>query len=327
MVILERNQTNPYFNIAAEEFVLKYLEEDSFTLWRNEPAIIVGRHQNTVAEINQEYVDQHAIPVVRRMTGGGAVFHDLGNICFTFVRDFEGKSRPDFSVFTRPIIDVLQQLGVNARFEGRNDLTIEGHKFSGNANGVWKNRILHHGTLLFKSNVTDLAQSLKVNPIKFEGKSVKSVSSRITNISEHLAQQMEVVDFIKIIEKQMRNLYPKAAYRTFTDKEVLEIEQLADQKYKTREWNYGQSPKYSFNKGIHTERGGNIELHCSVENGRISEIKIFGDYFFIKDTAEFETLMKGCLMEKNELMLKFKELCWQDYFANVSEKELASLFL
>ncbi|PKP15313.1 MAG: lipoate--protein ligase, partial [Bacteroidetes bacterium HGW-Bacteroidetes-22] len=195
MLCIKDSNTDPYFNLAADEYVMKNFKEDCFMLWRNEPSIIVGKHQNTLAEINVDYVKENSIKVVRRITGGGAVFHDLGNLNFTFIRNSEEGAQVDFRKFTQPIIDVLQKIGINAVFEGRNDLTIDGKKFSGNAEHVWKKRTLHHGTLLFSAVITDLSAALKVNPLKFNDKAVKSVRSRVTNISEHLKEKMDVLEF------------------------------------------------------------------------------------------------------------------------------------
>ena len=192
MLCIKDSHTDPYFNIAADEYALKYLEDDCFMLWRNEPSIIVGKHQNTLAEINVDYVMKNNIKVVRRISGGGAVFHDLGNLNFTFVKNAGEDAQGDFRKFTQPILDVLQSMGINAKFEGRNDLTIDGKKFSGNAESIWKNRVLHHGTLLFSAVMTDLSAALKVNPLKFQDKAVKSVRSRVTNISEHLDRKSVV---------------------------------------------------------------------------------------------------------------------------------------
>lgn len=332
MLIIKRPQTTPYFNIAAEEFMLKHMNEDCFSLWRNEPAVIVGRHQNTLAEIDRDYVERNGIPVIRRMTGGGAVFHDLGNVCFTFVRGTrnaqgEQEALPDFRVFTQPILDVLQGMGVDARFEGRNDLTIDGRKFSGNANGVWQDRILHHGTLLFRSNIADMSRCLKVNPLKFEGKAVQSVRSRITNICEHLPEPISVEDFIAAIEAHVQRLFPQAVSRPFTVEEEAGVNELAGTKYETYAWNYGSSPAYAYRRGLHTEKGGNIEVHCQVEAGCIAALKVYGDYFFTKDTGAFEAVMAGCPLQEAALRERLAGLPLQDYFANVSVVEWLRLLL
>ena len=173
MLIIRRHNTDPWFNLATEEFVLKNFDEDTFMLWRNAPSIIVGKHQNTLAEINLDYVKKNNIKVVRRLSGGGAVFHDLGNINFTFIKTGENGNLIDFKKYTEPILEVLLKMGINARFEGRNDLTIEGKKFSGNAEHIWKNRVLHHGTLLFSSHMANLSEALNADPAEIPGQGCK----------------------------------------------------------------------------------------------------------------------------------------------------------
>ena len=200
MLCIFNNSNDAYFNMAVEEYVFTHFSDDIFMLWRNEPAIIVGLFQNSLAEINLDYVKEKNIKVVRRLTGGGAVFHDLQNLNFTFV---ESNSKGNFRTFTQPIIEVLNGIGVDARFEGRNDLMIDGRKFSGNAQCVRNGRMLHHGTLLFDTAMTDMSNALKVNPLKFEDKAVKSVRKRVTNISEHLKSPMTVIQFADLIMKHI----------------------------------------------------------------------------------------------------------------------------
>lgn len=185
MLCIHHHSTDPYFNIATDEYIFKHINEDCFMLWRNDNAIIVGKHQNTLAEINLDYVKEKDIKVVRRLSGGGAVYHDLGNLNFTFTRTSDNEDMVDFRRYTKPILEVLQGLGIDAKFEGRNDLTIEGKKFSGNAEHVFKNKVMHHGTLLFSSEIKDVSGALKVNPLKYQGRGTKSVPKRVTNISNH----------------------------------------------------------------------------------------------------------------------------------------------
>ncbi|MEG1498327.1 MAG: lipoate--protein ligase [Bacteroidales bacterium] len=325
MIILSRKQTNPYFNIAAEEFMLKHLKEDCFALWRNEPCVIVGKHQNTLAEIDDIYIKEHDIPVIRRLSGGGAVFHDLGNICFTFVKNTSQTKAADFTSFIEPILSFLQQLKVDARFEGRNDLTIAGKKFSGNADCLWQGRILHHGTLLYSSQIADMSPCLKVNPLKFEGKAVQSVRSRITNISEHLQQVLPVETFIALLEKYVASISPNADFRTFSNLEIKEIEKLAQEKYNTWKWNYGHSPRYELEKLIHTAKGGNIESHLRVKDGMVVEVQFYGDYFFTLETSELAQKLIGIPHQKEKVMEVLKTQDLDAYFTNVTAEELLSV--
>jgi lipoate-protein ligase A len=294
MLIIKNAVTDPYFNLAAEEYLLKHFDEDIFTLWRNENAIIVGKHQNTLAEINMDYVQDQQVKVVRRLSGGGAVFHDMGNLNFTFISNAPEKEdiKIDFRYYTMPILEVLKTLGINAEFSGRNDLLIDGMKISGNAEHIYqqKKRTLHHGTLLFTSAIADLSAALKVNPLKFQDKAVKSVRSRVTNISSHLQQELSVTGFYDLIIDYMSKKYTNFRFYDYTAEDIAAIEKLADEKYRTWEWNFGYSPKYTFRKMIKSE-GGNIEIYLYVEKGLIEEAKFYGDFFNIEDKEEIENAL------------------------------------
>jgi lipoate-protein ligase A len=320
MICIERKNTNPYFNLAAEEYVLKEFTDDVFMLWRNEPCIIVGKHQNTLAEINLDFVKENNIAVVRRITGGGTVFHDLGNLNFTFIKNGEAEKLINFRKFTLPIIEVLAKLGIEAKFEGRNDLTICGRKFSGNAEHVHKNRVLHHGTLLFSAQLTELSQALKVDLSKFEDKAVKSVRSRVTNISEHLTQTMDVAGFEKMIHDHIAEKYEDFQVIEFTDDDIYKIEQLVEEKYNTWEWNFGYSPKYNFNRKIKTN-GGHIEFNLDVKNGVIRDAKIFGDYFSIKETSEIEDVLIGQAHNHQSIINALEKIDIGLYFKNTTREE------
>ena len=321
MLYIYNKNTNPYFNLAAEEYILKKFQEECFMLWRNEPSIIIGKNQNTLAEINLDYVRQHKIPVVRRLSGGGAVFHDLGNLNFTFIVNEDVSSFSDFKRFTQPIIDVLRKLSINAEFSGRNDITIDGKKISGNAQYYYKNRILHHGTLLFSSSITDLSAALKVRPVKFEDKGVKSVSKRVTNISEHLKEPITIEQFIDLIMNHIREQTGGSEMYEFTQEDIEKIEKLVREKYSTWEWNFGTSPDYKF-KNEKKFAGGTVEVNLNVEKGIIKNVKICGDFFGKYDVSEVENLLKGVKHSEEEIKKVLSNIDINDYLANITVDNL-----
>jgi lipoate---protein ligase len=321
MLIIRRHNTDPWFNLATEEFVLKNFEEDSFMLWRNAPSIIVGKHQNTLAEINLDYVKKNNIKVVRRLSGGGAVFHDLGNINFTFIKKGDNGNLIDFKKYTEPILEVLLKMGINARFEGRNDLTIDGKKFSGNAEHIWKNRVLHHGTLLFSAHMANLSEALNADPLKFQDKAVKSVRSRVTNISEHLKEPMDVMAFAGMIQDHIVDKYPDARFYDLTDEDHAKILDLVATKYGTWDWNFGYSPEYNFKKILRTDNSGTIEFDLDVHDGVIRAVKIFGDYFNKFDTEDIEHALRGVNHEDEAIRIALSAFNIGDYFANLTLDE------
>jgi lipoate-protein ligase A len=284
MLLILRNQTNPYFNIAAEEYVLKHYSEDVFMLWQNEPSVIIGKHQNTLAEINHQYVFQNNIPVIRRISGGGAVFHDLGNINFTFIKTIIGEDLVDFKRFIDPIISVLKKLGIDARQEGHNDIRINGLKCSGNSEHVFKNRVLHHGTILFSSDLDSLGVALRSNEERFSGRAVKSRRSQVTNIISHLPVKILLNDFMKMVYENQFSLGDDTHYYQLTEKDIIEIQNLADQKYKTWNWNFGYSPAYHY---THHYQGLSCEL--DTRGGIINEASIYK----ITTQEHLELLEKG----------------------------------
>lgn len=324
MLCIFDHNTDPAFNLAAEEYVLKNFTDEVFMLWRNANAIIVGKHQNTLSEINSEYVNEKKIKVIRRLSGGGAVFHDLGNLNFTFIMNGEGEKLIDFRKYTLPILEVMQKLDIPARFEGRNDLTIDGRKFSGNAEHIHRNRVLHHGTLLFSSLMSDLTQALNAKPEKFQDKSVKSVRSRVTNISEHLKQPLDVMGFASLIMEHIMEMYPDAKDYSYTDSDITAINNLKEEKYDTWEWNYGYSPVYNYMQSLKTN-GGTVEVSMDVDRGIIKDLKFNGDFFNKRDISELENLLINRKHDLETISDLLNDHAIEEYFIGASKKELLKL--
>ena len=328
MLCILNKSLDPYFNQATEDYFLKNFDENVFMLWQNDNTIVIGKHQNTLAEINEEYVKEKGVSVVRRLTGGGAVYHDLGNLNYTFIMGYgEEGAKVDFKKYNQPIIDVLSQLGVEANFSGRNDILIDGQKFSGNAEHIYhqKQRVLHHGTLLYASEIQDISDALNVNPLKFEGKARKSVKSRVTNISNHLKEDIGVEKFGERVLKHITHLYPDAIPYEINAFDKVAIQKLADEKYSQWHWNYGYSPNYSLKNGIKTS-GGFVEVHFNVEKGMITDLEIFGDFFVNKDLQPLIEDLIGKEHQKEKLLAALQDLKSSDYFNAISEEELVQAF-
>lgn len=323
MLCIHHQSLDPYFNIATDEYIFKHIEEDCFMLWRNDNAIIVGKHQNTLAEINIEYVKKQDIKVVRRLSGGGAVYHDLGNLNFSFTRTGKDGEMVDFRKYTEPILEVLRELGVDAQFEGSNDLTISGRKFSGNAEHVFKNKVLHHGTLLFSSEMKNVGEALRINPLKYSDKAVKSVPKRGTNISEHLKVPIALEEFTNKIMNHIISTHDDCVLYEFSEEDIKAIQRIRDEKYATREWNYGRSPDYSFKKGIRTN-GGTLEMNLDVANAIIKKAKIFGDFFNEKDISEIEAALENIPHDEYEIRTALEEFEVANYFRGFTLDELIS---
>lgn len=325
MLCIYHHSTDPYFNIATDEFIFKHLKEDCFMLWRNDNAIIVGKHQNTMAEINIDYVEEKDIKVVRRLSGGGAVYHDLGNLNFSFTRTGENTEVVDFERYTLPIIEVLNQLGVAAKFEGRNDLTIDGKKFSGNAEHVFKNKVLHHGTILFSSEMKDVSGALKINPLKYKDRAVKSIPKRVTNVSQHLKEPLSLEDFTQKIMNHVLDTFEGAKLYEFTEQDLEHIQKIRDEKYATWEWNFGHSPKYNFLQGARTP-GGTLEVNLHVEKGVIKEARFFGDFFGVRDIKDIEDALQDCKHTKGDVRSVLAQFDLKLYFHKMSPADVISVF-
>ena len=295
--------TDPRINLAIEEYLLKTMdvEKDPFLLFYiNEPSIIIGKNQNTAEEINTDYVDSNGIHVVRRLSGGGAVYHDLGNLNYSFITVDDGNSFRNFRKFTEPVVKALQSLGVNAELSGRNDLMAEGRKVSGNAQFSTRGRMFSHGTLMFDTEVDAVVSALKVNKEKIESKGIKSIRSRVANISEFLKEPMTVTEFRNAILHSIFEGEENVRYYELTDEDWKKIHELSKERYGNWDWNYGKSPKFNI-KHSHRFPVGGIDVRLQVENGIVQDAHIYGDFFGVGDVSEIEQAITRSKYERASL--------------------------
>lgn len=318
--------TDPRINLAIEEYALKNLpnDDDYLLFYINGPSIIIGKNQNTIEEINDEYVKEHNIHVVRRLSGGGAVYHDLGNLNFSFIMTDDGRSFHNFKKFTEPVVAALQSLGVNAELSGRNDIQVGERKISGNAQYFSVGRMFNHGTLLFNSEIENVVSALKVNQVKVQSKATKSIRSRVANISEFLEQPMTIEEFKAYILKSIFAHKEIEEYK-LTAEDWTKIEQLSKSRYQTWEWNYGESPKCNFSQTMRFDIG-TVEAKLNIVNGRISEAKIYGDFFGVRDVAELEQVLTGLPYTREDVEQALNNVELHNYFGNIEAKQLIELF-
>jgi len=325
MLIINRPHTDPYFNLAAEEYFLKNFEEDLFMLWRCEPSVIVGKHQNALAEINIRYVREHNIKVVRRISGGGTVYHDPGNINFTFIRKGEPGTLVDFKRYTQPVLDLLNNLGVHAVSGEHNSLFTKEKKFSGNAEHIFKNRVLHHGTLLYSTDLSKLSQAILPASASYTDKSVKSIRSTVTNIAEYLKTPMLVESFTNLMLEHIKSAFPDTKVINLTTESENEIHKLVRSKYLTWEWNYGYSPSYIFHKHTLTS-SGNIQIEFHVEKGMITHAKIDADFLSLAEMNALECELTGIPHYPEPLMNLASVERLIEYFHSDFEYEFLHVF-
>lgn len=326
MIIIDSPSHNAYFNIASEEYLLqKFPQEEILLFYINAPSIIIGKFQNTLAEINLDYVKENDIKVVRRLSGGGAVYHDLGNLNFSFHTLASEKDFSDFETFTKPVVKLLNSLGVPAKLEGRNDLLVDGKKFSGNAKTIKSKKMIQHGTILINSEMAVLADALKVNPLKFVDKAVKSNRARVTNLIDYLPSETNTASFKQLFIEEIKSSNEKVEVYAFDQQDMEAIEKLVADKYSTWEWNFGFSPDYNFKKANKVPAGF-IEVHLDVHKGIIQEAKIFGDFFASNAIEELESKLVGIKHDQDAIRSLFHTLDIQSYFGKVTVEEVLEIF-
>lgn len=321
-IVSKTNDT--HFNMAMEEYCFKKLtnEEEIFILWINQPSIIIGKHQNAIEEINAEYVRENNICVARRISGGGAVYHDLNNLNYTIISSKPKNESFDFKTFSQPVINVLKKLGVNAEFTGRNDIQIDNKKICGNAQAYFNGRMMHHGCLLFDVDLTVLSKALKVSKDKIESKGIKSVRSRVTNILNELPKKITINQFMNMILEEMKSTNKEFVEYKFTEEQLNEIKKARDEKQSTWEWVYGKAPDYNIRRDTKYPTG-KITVYADVHNSIIKNIKIYGDFFGINDIEDIESLLIGKKYTYKDVLETIKQVDISKYFLGITLEEVA----
>jgi len=320
--------TDPYINLALEEYVLRnFGEKDSFLLFYiNEPSIIVGKNQNSIEEINTEYVEANNIKVVRRLSGGGAVYHDEGNLNFSFITKDDGDSFHNFAKFTEPVVQALNNIGVPAELIGRNDLLVDGRKISGNAQFVTQGRMFSHGTLMFDSEIEHVVSALNVKDEKIKSKGIKSIRSRVANITEYLKEKMTMDEFKERILLSIFDVDDINDVPTYelTDKDWEKVYEISKNRYQKWEWNYGKSP--AFNKqASHKFPSGLLDIRLDVKKGIIENCKIYGDFFGIGEIEDLEKTLIGVRHQREAVIEALQNFDIPHYLGRITKEEFVNL--
>jgi lipoate-protein ligase A len=327
--ISNNNINDPALNLALEEYVLRSLpsDDDYLLFYINEPSIIIGKNQNTVEEINAEYVKDNGIHVVRRLSGGGAVYHDLGNLNFSFIMKDDGKSFHNFKKFTEPVVRALRKLGVEAELTGRNDLQVGERKISGNAQFSTKGKMFSHGTLLFDSEIDNVVSALRANPDKFLSKSTKSIRSRVANISEFLAEPMTIDQFKQSLLAALFEGEADIPFYELNEQDWDHVRTLADERYRSWDWNYGRSPAFNVRQTKRIEGSGTFDVRLQVEAGIITGATIYGDFFGRGDSSELAAKFIGARYETAALSKLLEDVDLAYYCGPVSKEQWLDLML
>lgn len=357
MTYLETHSTNPTYNLAFEEWVLTHLAQGEYLiLWQNDNTVVIGQNQNALEEINAAFVREHGVHVVRRTTGGGAVYHDLGNLNFSFITDYDSEKGTNMSRFTSLVVNALKSLGVEAASSGRNDILVDGKKVSGSAQRIVtvkagqesKQRILYHGTLLFRSDPDMIAGALHADPLKFTSKSTKSVRSRVGNIADYLSDEMNITDFWNALrstlERQQIGAYKESCFceneavQAGAGKHLTEgpemisgrdpaqlinftaIKKLQTEKYESYDWTYGRSPAFSFQKKKRYP-GGTLELRLLIEKGLIQDAVIYGDFLSLSPTDSITDRLKKIPYTKAAVEQALAEIDFGRILGSISREE------
>lgn len=317
---LETGSQDPYYNLAFEETVLRRRTEGEYLiLWQNANTVVVGQNQNTAEEIDPDFVREHHIRVVRRSTGGGAVYHDLGNLNYSFIADAGQAEKLTMERFTRPVVAALRGLGLEAEASGRNDILVEGRKVSGTAQRLLGGRILYHGCLLFDADPSMVAGALRADPEKFSSKSTKSVRSRVGNVRDFLKEDMTLSQFWQYLKTSMAA--GGLTETALTAQELAEAETLKREKYDTWQWNYGRSPKYTM-KNRRRFPGGTVEVRANVEHGMVTDIAFYGDFLSLAPLDGLCVALTGCPFRREDFRAVLDRFPVGELFGTVTADEV-----
>lgn len=321
--------TDPRINLAIEEYALRHLPmDDSYLMFYiNEPSIIIGKNQNTIEEINAGYVQENGIHVVRRLSGGGAVYHDLGNLNFSFITKDDGQSFHNFRKFTEPVVRALNELGVECELTGRNDIQVGERKISGNAQFMTRGRMFSHGTLLFDSEIEHVVSALNVNPEKIQSKGTKSIRSRVANISEFLREPLTMEEFKRQLLLGIFGMEPGAVPQyELTAADWEQIHGISKERYQNWDWNYGRSPKSNIRNSKRFPIGI-IDVWLLIEEGYIRELTIYGDFFGVRDVNELTDKLVGIRYDEMSVRNALAGCDVTPYFGKLELDEFIALLL
>ncbi len=320
---LETGSTDPFYNLAFEEFVLENRTLGSYLiLWQNENTIVIGQNQNAEAEISRDFVEKHGIRLVRRMTGGGAVYHDLGNLNYSFVTD--GSRPDDAKVFLSVVVDALCSLGLEAKASGRNDILAGGKKVSGTASRLHRGRLLFHGTLLFDSDLEKVAGALKADPAKFQGKGIRSVKSRVGNIRPLLSKDMDLQKFWNYL----RTALSADGFEDdrLTEEELASVLSLRESKYAKDDWNWGPPVHTGFTNKKRYE-GGTLEVMADIRGNRLHNVRFLGDYLALVPNKAICEALENCPLERGALEAVLSRFDTPFFFGSISADEVIDTLL
>lgn len=277
MIYIDKQSTNPWFNIAAEEAVINSTNEDVVMLWINEPSVVIGKHQNVYAEVNHKYILQNNIPVIRRISGGGTVYHDKGNLNYTIINTEENREKLiNFEKFTDPIIKFFKSHGIIIHKYEKTNLGYNGQKVSGTAAHVHKNRVLNHGTLLYNTNIKTLIDIINTKSYSIEDKAVRSSVAKVVNLHDLVPDFKSIEDFKNSLFQFLIDYYSISEVRSLTNEEIEETKRLINEKYSKNSWNYGYSPKYIIKKDLNINNH-KLTIQLEVKKGIIVDLHIKSD--------------------------------------------------